>query len=59
MLKKESITEKENKKIALELQQQRIKEEIGKINMEKMELNKQIEGLKDIEDEYKKIRGID
>ncbi|MBW2974192.1 hypothetical protein KY366_00610 [Candidatus Woesearchaeota archaeon] len=55
-LKKESIKEKENKKQELEIQQERIKQEIGKINMKKMELNSQIEGLKNIENEYKKLR---
>ncbi len=56
LLKKESVKEKEDKKQALGTQQQRIKEEIGKINIKKMELNKQIEELKDIEKEYRKIR---
>jgi len=56
LLKKESVKEKENKKQDLKIQQERIKQEIGKINTKKIELNKQIEELKDIEKEYKKIK---
>jgi exonuclease SbcC len=56
MIKKESIKEKEDKKQNLSLQQERIKKEIGKINIKKVELNKQIDELEDIEKEYTKIR---
>lgn len=56
LLKKESIKEKETKKQDLETQQKRIKHEIGKINIKKIELNKQIEELKDVEKEYQKIK---
>jgi len=56
LLKKESIKEKENKKQELGTQQKRIKQEIGNINIKKMEVNKQIEELKDIEKEYQKIK---
>jgi DNA repair protein SbcC/Rad50 len=56
LLKKESIKEKENKKQALNLQQQRIKEEIGKISIKKMELNKNIQELKNIEEVYQRVK---
>ncbi len=56
IIKKESVKEKEDKKQNLSLQQERIKQEIGKINIKKIELNKKIEELKDIEKEYTKIK---
>ncbi len=56
LLKKESVKEKENKKQNLALQQERIKQEIGNINIKKVGLNKQIEELKDIEKEYTRIK---
>lgn len=56
ILKKESVKEKQIKQQELQLQQQRIKEEIGKINMKKIELNKEIGNLKDIEKEYLTIK---
>ena len=40
ILKKESLKEKDNRKAALEKEQENIKQEIGKINVKKIELNK-------------------
>lgn len=56
LLKRESIREKEEKKNDLELQQEIIKQQIGEINIKKIELNKQIEALKGIEEEYKEVK---
>jgi len=56
LVKKDSINEKENKKQALQLQQERIKQEIGKINTKKIELNKDIHKLKDMEEIYKRVK---
>jgi len=55
-VKRESLKEKENKKILLEKQQETIKQEIGSINIKKIDLNKKIEELRNIEQEYKKIK---
>ncbi len=57
IVKRESLKEKENKKIDLEKEQEKIKKDIGKINTSKIELNKKLEELKDIETEYRKIKG--
>ena len=56
LLKKESVNEKENKKQALNLQQQKIKEEIGQISIKKIELNKKIQELKNIEEIYQRVK---
>ncbi|MBW2990040.1 AAA family ATPase [Candidatus Woesearchaeota archaeon] len=56
LMKKESIKEKGSKKEEIEEQQKLIKEEIGKINMEKIELNRKIEEEGKIEGEYRKIK---
>ena len=56
LIKKESLKEKENKIKILNEEQETIKQHIGKINIKKIGLNKQIEELKDIEKDYRKIK---
>jgi len=55
-VRKESLKEKEDKRAFFEKEQEKIKKEVGKINLLKIELNGKIELLKDIEKEYKKTK---
>lgn len=57
-LKIENLKEKYERITSLLKQQDEIKKDVGRINVEKSDLNKKIESLKDIESEYKKIRDI-
>ncbi len=56
LLKKESIKEKEKKKQDLEMHQERIKQEIGEINIKKIELSKKIQETKNIEEIYERLK---
>lgn len=56
LVKRDSLREKENKRLYLEKEQEKIKKEVGKINTKKAELYKDVEELKGIGDEYKKIK---
>lgn len=55
-LKIKNAKEKKLEKEKLESSQDSIKKDIGKINMEKMSLNKKIEEMKDIEIRYKEAK---
>jgi len=56
IVKKEALVEKEKRKELLEREQEKNKQEIGKINMKKIELNKKLEGIGKVDTEYKKLR---
>ena len=55
-LKLKNVLEKKEEKQNLENEQAPIKEKIGKINIEKAELNKKIEEIKNVEEDYKIVR---
>lgn len=55
-LKKESVDEKEKRKELLVKDQENLKQEIGRINIRKIETNKQIDTLKDAENDYLILR---
>jgi len=56
MVKKEALVDKEKRKVLLEENQEKNKQEIGKINMKKIELNKKLESIGKVEEDYKKLR---
>lgn len=55
-LKLKNAGEKKEERQNLENEQVTIKEKIGKINIEKTELNKKIEEIKNVEEDYKIVR---
>ncbi|MBD3354702.1 AAA family ATPase [Candidatus Woesearchaeota archaeon] len=55
-MKKKEIKEKEKRKEELVLKQKETKKNIGKIYLDKKELDKRISELKDVEEEYKKLK---
>src|SRR3989338_9153727 len=55
-LKLKNVQEKKEEKQNLENEQAAIKEKIGKINTEKAELNKKVEEIKNVEEDYKIVK---
>jgi len=55
-LKLKNVLEKKEDKQSLENEQVLIKEKIGKINTEKAELNKKVDEIKNVEEDYKIVR---
>ena len=55
-LKLTNMLEKKEEKQSLENEQAAIKEKIGKINIEKAELSKKVEEIKNVEEDYKIVR---
>jgi len=55
-LKLKNVLEKKEEKQNLENEQVAIKEKIGKINTEKAELNKKVEEIKNVEEDYKVVK---
>ena len=55
-LKLKNVLEKKEERQNLENEQAAIKEKIGKINIEKAELNKKVEEIKNVEEDYKIVR---
>ena len=55
-LKLKNVREKKEEKQSLENEQAAIKEKIGKINIEKAELSKKVEEIKNVEEDYKIVR---
>src|SRR3989338_2643219 len=51
-LKQESLKEKEQRNESLSKEQDTLKQEIGKINMKKLELGRRLDAVKDVESEY-------
>jgi exonuclease SbcC len=55
-LKIKNFNEKKEERNNIEKRQDEMKKNIGEINIKKIEINKKMEGLKDIEEDYTKLR---